>query len=79
MERIVGGVKAIVLRIQYLGSFIYVYVEMIKFPFIHSFLHSNIYVLAIRENGVLLRARLMKLNKRACLAQLSLPELRRWS
>lgn len=78
MERIVGGVEAIVLRIQYLGSFIYVYVEIIKFPFIHSFLHSNIYVLA-RENGVLLRARLMKLNKRACLAQLSLPELRRWS
>lgn len=54
MERIVGGVEAIVLRIQYLGSFIYVYVEIIKFPFIHSFLHSNIYVLAIRENGVLL-------------------------
>lgn len=32
------------------------YVEMIKFSFLRSFLHSNIYVLAAREKGALLKA-----------------------
>ena len=36
MDRTVGGMEALLLRIQYLGSFIYVYVE-IMFLFLHSF------------------------------------------
>lgn len=40
MDRIVGGMEALVLRIQYLGSFIYVYVE-IRFLFPHSFPHPS--------------------------------------
>lgn len=56
MAKIVGGAKATVSRSHCLEKVIYVYVEIIKFSFLHSFLHSNIYVLAPREKGTLLKA-----------------------
>lgn len=67
MDKIIGGVEATVLRSHSLGRVIYMHVEIIKFPFIHSFLffHPNIYVLVKRENKALLRARFMKPNKKA--------------
>lgn len=37
MDKIVGRVEVTVLRSHYLRSVIYVFVEIIKFPFIHSF------------------------------------------
>lgn len=77
MDRIAGGMEALVLRIQYLEASSMCmlklgFCSLIHFlihPPIHSFLHSNIYVLAIREKSILLRARLMKHNKRTCLAE----------
>lgn len=41
MDRIVGGMEALALSIQYLGSFIYVYVEIMRFLFPHSFPHPS--------------------------------------
>ena len=88
MDRIAGGMEALALSIQYLGSFIYVYVEIMRFLFPHSFPHPSTHSFISsfkhlcaghREKAVLWRARLMKLNKRNSVAQLSLSELRRWS
>lgn len=56
LAQIVGEAKARVLRSHCLEKVIYVYVEMIEFSFLRSFLHSNIYVLAAREKGALLKA-----------------------
>ena len=60
MNKIIGGVETTVLRRHCFGSVIYVYVS------IHSFISSFKYLCAGRgQNGVLLRARLIKLSKRA--------------
>ena len=56
MAKIVEREKATVLRSHCLERVIYVYVEIRKFSFLHSFLHSNIYMLAMREKGALLKA-----------------------